>query len=323
VSAAEDAEKPGALVPAPNPGELIRRGLTTPAALKVARTLDEAGPDAVVVIDRHGDLMPWWRLRALSALSSGITFGLFALVSLTMVQAFGLAGLAAPMLLGLLATGRNQRRRIEWRAMALVQAGRLDEAEAVCQWMLARRGSRQHRAWAHRCLAIVESRRGRHAAALSEVRAALKMVGGGRWQATMELLALQEIRLLVETGQLGEARARLEGRKAQAGRVSGEVVEVQRWLTELYLQFAERKLTVDDDELWRRGQRALKLSGGAQLLALCAWGFAERRDDDMASHLLGEAADRYVPWMKRVSPALWAWVESRLGRALPEEADGE
>ncbi len=298
-----DAAATPALVPRPGP-----------VAVKLARNFDEAGPDSLVVIDRHGDLVPWTRLRALSLASRAARFTLFVLSSVLLLQYFGLLGLAAGVAAWTASFLRRARAADQWRVSALIQAGRLDEAEALCK-LLGRRAGRPLRAWVHRSLAVIEGRRGRHARALDEVRAALKLTGTRRDAAT-ELLALQEIRLLCDVGRVGEARARIDSRAAPE---RGEVVVVQRWLTELYVMFHERRLSLDEDELWRRAQRALKLSGGAPLLALAGWAYAERRDDDLAAHLLGEAADRFVPWMKRGSPALWAFVEERLGRALPDE----
>jgi hypothetical protein len=75
--------------------------------------------------------------------------------------------------------------------------------------------------------------------------------------------------------------------------------------------------------LWARSQRALRLAGGAQLLALCSWAHfvrGERNDEEMARHLLDEAVDRFVPWMKSSAPALWSWVEAKLGRPLPDRS---
>jgi len=290
-----------------------------PVAAKLARTLDEAGPDALVVIDRRGDLIPLGRLRALSLASRAAGFTLFALTAFFMFQALGGIGLALPVGLALWQAARRARWSAQWRVAALIQAGRLDEAEALCEALARRPGGRQGRVWLHRNRSVIASRRGRHDLALDETRAALKRAAG-RDDAAIELLALQEIRLLCDVGRVGEARARLDGRSAPS---RGEVVIVQRWLTEQYVQFHENRPALDEDELWRRAQRALKLSGGAPLLALCAWAYVARRDDDMAEHLTGEAADRFVPWMKRASPSLWRFVEERLGRALPDGAEGE
>jgi hypothetical protein len=293
---------------------------SAPVIVKLARTFDEAGPDSLVIIDRHGDLIPLWRLRALSILSRAAGMTLFVMASIVMIQWAGILGLGVPVALGLLSVSRRARWATQWRISALIQAGRLDEAEALCGFLVQRRARRPLQAWVHRSLAIIESRRGHHASALEQVRAALRRVAVRR-DASTELLAYQEIRLLCDVGQIGEARARLESRK-DAER--GEVVVVQRWLTELYVQFFERKLTLDEEELWTRSQRALKLSGGAPLLALCAWAFAERRDDDMATHLVEQAVDRFVPWMRLAAPVLWKWVEERLGRPVTVEGvEGE
>jgi hypothetical protein len=311
---------------------LVRAPLTQPARvrddppprLELARSLDEAGPDAVVVLDRHGDLVPWPRLHRWAVVQQALAFSVLALASLLAVEWLGWMGLATPIAAVLTLAGGRRRSTWEWRAMALIQSGRDDEAEALCRSIVerpsgsTRRARRQRAAWAHRCLAIIANRRGDAERALVEVRAALPLVAADRPQAVNELLVYQEVRLLADLGRMGEARARFEGRPQPT---RGEVLIVQHGMTELYLAFAEGKLQIDDDVLWARAQRALRLSGGAQLLALCAWAFllpGARRDEEMARHLLDEAVDRFVPWMKRSAPSLWSWVEGQRGAKLPD-----
>jgi hypothetical protein len=124
----------------------------------------------------------------------------------------------------------------------------------------------------------------------------------------LDVLAYLEIALLVNLGRTGEARARLDGRGTPP---QGNYLKVQHWTADLYVQFAEGRCTIDEDQLWERSHAALQITGAAQLLALCSWAYGERRDAEMAAHLLDQAVDRAEPGMAQRAPALWRWVETK------------
>ncbi|MSP62746.1 MAG: hypothetical protein EXR72_20930 [Myxococcales bacterium] len=285
-------------------------GITLP------RSLDEVQPGAMLFLDGNGDLLAPWKYRAAQLVDSAAWMALIAVASLGF--ALGPAGLLGPLLLTALYISVAARRQAAWRPLMLYAQGRLDDAAACCEEEIGRARSLRGLAIARHCLGAIEARRGNHRAALLHVREARRLCEGDlRLRASAELLALEEIWQLVNVEEVAEARALLDRRRPPE---RGEVAKVRYLGVDLYVQFAERRLTLDDEALWERARRALRLSSGASLLALCAWAHAERRDEEMAAHLIEQARDRYVPSMRGHAPSLWEWVEQRSG-PLPEAGD--
>lgn len=279
-----------------------------PPALRIARSLEEAPNDSFVHIDGRGEVRSPQRYHALTLFGYSLSIALVLTATAFYVALLGPLGLAAGALLGgSFLIGYSRSRRLA-QAATLIQADRLDEAEAICRTLAGRRRvPRRVRATAHQNLAAVAARRGQFELALSELRQAVKL-HHSTWRRSIyvDVLAYVEIGLLINLGRVGEARARFDGRGPIP---EGNYLRLQHWTCDLFVQFAEGRLTLDEEELWQRSQAALKISGAAQLLALCSWAFTERGDRDMADHLLAEAVERAEPSLPQRVPSLWAWVE--------------
>jgi tetratricopeptide (TPR) repeat protein len=294
-----------------NSQALVRRAIAEPVSLKLAQSLETAGRGTFVHIDGKGQVRSPVRYRVMTALAYGLSSGAILASSWLYIDIFGpLGAMVGVALGGAFAVGLRRGRRMI-RAAALIQSDRLDEAEALCQDTLAGRFvPRRLKAAAHQNLAAVATRRGQFEAALEHVRKAIQLRHSafGSRNVLVDILAYAEVTLLVNLGRLGEARARLEAR----GKVpDGDFLRVQHWTADLYVQFAEGRLALDEDGLWQRGQAALRITGAAHLLALCAWAYTQRGDQDMARHFLEQALDRAEPSTPVTSPLLWRWVEER------------
>jgi tetratricopeptide (TPR) repeat protein len=316
----DDVPSPGAaLVPAgPRAGAMVRR--EPPPELRLARSLEEAGRGTFVHVDGRGQVRSPARYRAISALAYGLSGGVILAATAFYMSVFGPLGAAVGVLFGGAFWLGLSRGRKMTRAATLIQADRLDEAEALCRQTLAGRlVPKRLRAVAHQNLSAILSRRGDFEGALGEVRKAVKLRHSSlRRSVYLDVLAYVEIALLVNLGRVGEARARLDGRGKAP---EGNYLKVQHWTVDLYVQFSEGKLAIDEDGLWERSQAALAITGASQLLALCAWGFDQRRDEDMVAHLLEQAVDRAESNMATRVPALWKWVEERRKRTAKPAAE--
>ncbi|MSP62747.1 MAG: hypothetical protein EXR72_20935 [Myxococcales bacterium] len=297
---------------------LVRLGDEPVPELRLARSLEEAGRGSFVHIDGSGQVRSPARYRAITALAYGLSGGVVVAATAFYIGVFGPLGAAVGIVFGAAYWFGLTRGRRMSQAAALIQSDRLDEAEVLCRQTLAGRlVPRRLRAVAHQNLSAVAARRGDFETSLTEVRKAMKLRHSSlRRSVYQDVLAYVEVALLVNLGRVGEARARLDGRGKPP---EGNYLRVQHWTVDLYVQFAEGRLGLDEDALWERSQSALQITGAAQLLALCAWGYAERRDEDMSSHLLEQAIDRAEPNLALRVPALWKWVESR---ATPASGTG-
>jgi tetratricopeptide (TPR) repeat protein len=303
---------------------LVKSEPSAPVALRLADTLESAGRGTFVHIDGKGRVRSPTRYRVMTAMAYGLSAGAIVASTWLYVDIFGPLGSLVGLLLGgAFAVGIRRGRRMI-HAAALVQADRLDEAEELCKATLAGRFvPRRLRAAAHQNLAAVSSRRGQFETALEHVRKAIALRHSAfrSKNVLVDILSYAEVTLLVNLGRTGEARARLEAR----GKVpEGDFLRVQHWTADLFVQFAEGRLGLEDDALWERAQAALRITGAAQLLALCAWGYTQRGDVDLSSHLLEQAIDRSEPSTPVTCPSLWKWVEERrkqLGLTLPEKSE--
>jgi tetratricopeptide (TPR) repeat protein len=284
--------------------------------LRLARSLEDAGRGTFVHIDGSGQVRSPARYRAMTGMAYGLSGAVVVAATAFYVSAFGpLGALVGLVFGGAYWLGLSRGRRMT-RAAALIQADRLEEAEALCNQTLGGRlVPRRLRAVAHQNLAAVAARRGDFEGALGEVRKAIKLRHSSlRKSVYLDVLAYVEIALLVNLGRVGEARARLDSRGKAP---DGNYLRVQHWTVDLYVQFAEGRLAIEEDALWERSQAALQITGAAQLLALCSWGYAQLRDEDMSNHLLEQAIDRAEANLAQRVPTLWAWVQAQAARRAP------
>lgn len=362
-SAAGPSERPGRLAPRSPSQALVPAGeqaLTRPAErpeerlsrvvssalaetprtlpkLEMARSLEEAGPRALVYVDEKGRVQPPARYRVAlasryAALSAVVLGG-----SMLYGQMFGpLWGIGLLLSLSALIAGLLSREMFATRllnqAVALCAHDRCDEAEVLLRRLLSRRKLPQrHRALGLHNLAVVASRRGEHLEALAYQRAAMRIYQQA-WPASPHYVACQygEVMTLCNLGRLDEAAEHL---RALPERPDGDYLLLKSWTADLYLRFCRGDGPPDAEALWERAERALKITSAVALLGLCSWAYTQgagaSRDLDMAWHLLREAHGRLVesleespdnPSLARLLPPLWKWmVEHRAEAAKGSE----
>ncbi|MFO0576775.1 MAG: tetratricopeptide repeat protein [Polyangia bacterium] len=305
--------------------------------LEMARSLEEAGPRALVYVDEKGRVQPPTRYRVAlasryAALSAVVLGG-----SMLYGQMFGpLWGIGLLLSLSALIAGLLSREMFATRllnqAVALCAHDRCDEAEVLLRRLLSRRKLPQrHRALGLHNLAVVASRRGEHLEALAYQRAAMRIYQQA-WPQSPHYVACQygEVMTLCNLGRLDEAAEHL---RALPERPDGDYLLLKSWTADLYLRFCRGDGPPDAEALWERAERALKITSAVALLGLCSWAYTQgtgaSRDLDMAWHLLREAHGRLVesleespdnPSLARLLPPLWKWmVEHRAEAAKASE----
>lgn len=278
--------------------------------MKLARSLNEAGPRTFVYVDSKGRVRSPVRYKAIQAL------GYSALATIVVGSAAVYASLFGPMgvLVGVvfaMVAGRSLMITSQINRAALLSShDRLDEAELILRRLLKRRVlARRLRALVHHNLGAVATRRGDHREALAELRLAVGMYQAA-WRRSPHLRSCQygEVIALCNLGQADEAHGRLLALREEP---EGDYLQVKHWTTDLYVSFCRGEDRLEEGALWDRAQRALRITSSAALLGLCAWGYQRKGDTDMAWHLLREAYDRLegVP-LRRTMPPLWRWMES-------------
>lgn len=267
---------------------------------------------ALVTLDREGGVVSPIRryagkAAAYSALGLLSTIGAFSLFSGDpLVVALSLVGTAA-WGHGILVT-----RWLE-QASVLMLRDELDQAERLLQRCLRPPwGSEGVRAHAHLRLAGVAARRGAHALAHQHARtaSALFLAEYPSQPQFVRLSRCHEIRALVNTGQLAEARCQLEELGPAPG---GDYLRVQHYLTELYVALAGGHVPFLDAALWERAELAWRMPSSGPLLLLLAWAFAQLGDHTTARQLLAGGHNVLDEPLVKTLPLLAEW----LGRCEP------
>lgn len=335
----------GSLVPAGRGEERLGRVVTEALTesprdlpkLEMARSLEEAGPRALVYVDEKGRVQPPARYRVAlasryAALSAVVLGG-----SVLYGQMFGpLWGFGLMVSLSALVAGLLSREvfatRLLNQAVALCAHDRCDEAEVLLRRLLSRRKLPQrHRALGLHNLAVVASRRGEHLEALAYQRAAMRIYQQA-WATSPHYTACQygEVMTLCNLNRLDEA---VEHLRALPERPEGDYLLLKAWTADLYLRFCRKDAPPDAEALWERAERALRITSAVALLGLCSWAYTQGRssDLDMAWHLLREAHGRLVesleespdnPSLARLLPPLWKWmIEHRTEAASAQPTD--
>lgn len=277
--------------------------------MELARSLDEAGPRTFVYVDGKGRVRSPRRYRIVQAMGYTALGALVLGSTLLYTSLFGPLGATLGVLLGIVA-GRSLMLTREINQAALLSShDRLDEAELILRRMLKRRlVARRLRALAHHNLGAVATRRGDHREALNHLREAVALYQAS-WRKSPHLRSCQygEVIALCNLGRTEEAKGRLDAMREMP---EGDYLLVKHWTTQLYLAFCQGRVRLEEDDLWRRAQRALRITSSSALLSLCAWAYKQRGDLDMAWHLLRESYERLdgVPLL-RTMPPLWTWME--------------
>ena len=305
----------------PHLGRTLRYALEQPPRdvprMRLARTLDEAGPRTFVYIDNQGRVRSPVHYRAMQVLSYSLLASILVGGSVLYSLLLGPQGLLFGVIFGLL-IGRNLRstRQIDQAAL-LSSHDRLDEAELLLRRLLRRRFlGRRLRALCHHNLGAVATRRGDHEEALSQLRQAIGLYQIA-WPRSPHLRSCQygEIIALCNLGRGEEGRQRWLSLSPQS---EGDYLQIKAWTTELYLAFTTDQPPPIDAETWERSRRALRITAASALLALYAWAFqrGSEANQDMAWHLLREAFDRLdgEP-LSQIMPPLWRWMEQNRPQA--------
>lgn len=295
----------------PPPDAVVPAAPPMPTRMQVARSLTEATPRMLVSLDARGQVRsPVRRLLERAAAYGALgVMGSMTLVSASLGDPLGMTiGLTAT---AMWAHGVLVARWLE-RASALMIHGRLDDAEALLQRCLRPPwGSHSVRAHAHLRLCGVATRRGDHERALREAQRAIALFEEEhpRQVQFLQVARYQEVRAMVSTGRLADARYKME---ELGDPPDGDYLRMQHFTSELYVALADGRMPFSDVPLWERAQMALRINAAAPLLALTAWGYDKLAEPDMAWHLLRTAYDRLDSEpLSRMMPLLWDWMERR------------
>jgi hypothetical protein len=273
----------------------------------IATDLDKAGKGQLVYVGRDGEVKD----------PSGVrNRQLFAYVAFGGITAAGVALAASsfPLLIPFyLALGGRFMgtvravKRVNEASVALsngdARAGReLAEPVAKAWWAPGR-----VRALAELRVAIADALEGRGEQALERVRHARAKLSPRLIQHQFSYYT--EINLLTALGRTKEARLVLE---ARGGIPPGEVLKLSYWIAEMHLAVAEGSVPrnrLDDSELHDRMRKGLSMTAGRDLLLLCAWVHAQRKDHDDARFAWRQAMDREGSQRLEVAmPKLHEWM---------------
>lgn len=288
--------------------------------MRLAKTLDEAGPRTFVYIDNQGRVRSPLHYRAMQVLSYSLLAGILVGGSVLYSLLLGPQGMLFGVVFGLL-IGRNLRSTRQINQAALLSShDRLDEAEIILRRLLRRRFlGKRLRALCHHNLGAVATRRGDHEEALTQLRQAIGLYQAA-WPRSPHLRSCQygEIIALCNLRRGEEGKQRWLSLPKQE---EGDYLQIKAWTTELYLAFTCDQPPTLDNELWERSRRALRITAASALLALHAWAFLRSSESnrDMGLHLLREAFDRLdgEP-LSLIMPPLWRWMEQH--RSQVDEA---
>jgi len=160
------------------------------------------------------------------------------------------------------------------------------------------------RALAELRVAIADALEGKGEQALERVRKARARLSPRLIQHQFSYYT--EINLLTALGRTKEARFVLDGR---GGTPVGEVLKLSYWIAQMHLGVAEGKLDIDETELHDRMRKGLSMTAGRDLLLLCAWAYAQRREHDDARFVWRQAMDREGSQRLEVAmPKLAEWM---------------
>lgn len=192
------------------------------------------------------------------------------------------------------------------QASAFIHSARLDEAEKILLRCLRPPwGSETVCGHAHLRLATVATNRGLHEEALSHARKAAQYFESEYppQPQFLRLVKLQEVRALLSSGKLAEARRVFA---ALGPAPDGDYLRAHHFQTELYLALCEGQIPFLDDDLWERARLALHTDHAPALLGLCAWGFSRLGEEDTAAEFqvlckkrCREPMDKTLPLLAR------------------------
>jgi hypothetical protein len=273
----------------------------------IATDLDKAGKGQLVYVGRDGEVKDPAGVRN-RQLVAYIAFGGITAAGVA------LAATSFPLLIPFyLALGGRFMgtvravKRVNEASVALSngdarQGRELAEPVAKAWWAPGR-----VRALAELRVAIADALEGRGEQALDKVRHARSKLSPRLIQHQFSYYT--EINLLTALGRTKEARVVLD---ARGGVPAGEVLKLSYWIAQMHLAVAEGTLKtgeLDDTELHDRMRKGLSMTAGRDLLLLCAWAYAHRRDHEEARFAWRQAMDREGSQRLEVAmPKLAEWM---------------
>ena len=282
---------------------------------EVAERFEDAAAGALVYVDERGQVRSPAHYRKVGvayASTAAITWG--ALTWL-LYSSLGPPGLAV----GAVLTVIMGREAIPWfrlrRAVALLAAGRIDEAEPVLRRLAyGRSASASIRSRALQDLGRIASLRGRYPEALALLEAALETAAGDAQAARWQLRAVEYAMVvtLVNLNRVADARRRFD---AITRTLEGDYLRALRASAELYVAFGEDQPRFEPALLRERGDVALALPSALPLLLLVAWAYERAGQGASAAPLLAAARAR-TGWdlLRPFYPRLAAWHDSITAR---------
>jgi hypothetical protein len=283
-------------------------------ALRIADELERLQPDEMVAIHRDGRVLG----RTQRRVRIGLAFGAIGAACAWTIALAPPVGIVYTGLVGAFVAARLRGARKLNAVPRLIRAERLDDAERVIE-RLDRGGWRQ-RAMAQYGRMLVAHRRGQLDAALAaSERCAQLLTGPDRFlYAVYWMNVMARAMLLLELGRDADAAL---ARVAQAP--DGEVFAIAKREVALLRAFVRDRADElgDDDALHARAKDALRYNHTGLTIALLAWAYGRRGDDEMCAHLVAEVAPRCqhgVALLARMHPRVWAWLEPRLEASRDE-----
>jgi hypothetical protein len=298
-----DDPKPTALVPAAAAAGMAGTELVRPM---IARDLDRAGKGQLVYVGRDGEVKNPTAVRN-RQVAAYISFGGI------MAAGVALAATSFPVLVPFylalggrfLGTARAVK-RINEASVALSKGdaagGRALAEPVTAAWWVPRRV----RALAELRVAIADALDGNGDKALERVRHARAKLSPRLIQHQFSYYT--EINLLTALGRIKEARAILEARGPVP---TGEVLKLSYWIAQMHLWVAENppRIDLDDGELHDRMRKGLSMTAGSDLLLLCAWVYAYKKQHDETVFAWRQSREREGSQRLDVAmPKLAAWM---------------
>jgi hypothetical protein len=296
----------------------------SPSRLPVARSLADAVPGEIVVVNRRGQSMTtrqvnaskaaYWAILVAGPAAIGVTYG--ALLSPTV-------GVIAALAIQLLALSKMRHWPALRTAIAHAASYRWEEAHAALIALEHKRLPALQRQTVQALLASIEHLLGQPQQALDRLTRAQAEPGAARGQS--HVLRCQVAALKAETlatlGRFEEARRARDELGREAAAATGAADRPRGDYLDMLVQGTELKIAADadapdalpdDNALHGWARAALGRSRFGDMLVSLAWAFHRRGDDDMARHLLAEAPSR-IPRssLPQTSPRLHAFAQEK------------
>ena len=282
---------------------------------KVAERFEDASAGALVYVDERGQVRSPTHYRKVGvayASTAAVTWGA---LNWLLYSSLGPPGLA----IGAVLTVIMGKEVVPWfrlrRAVGLLAAGRIDDAEPVLQRLAHGHSvSASIRSRALQDLGRIASLRGRYAESLGLQEAALQAAAGdaqaSRWQ--LRAVEYAMVVTLVNLDRAADARRRFD---TITRTLEGDYLRAVRASAELYVAFAEDQSRFEPALLRERADVALALPSALPLLLLVAWAYERSGQRASAAPLLAAARGR-SGWdlLRPLFPRLAAWHDSVTAR---------